>query len=95
MEIKIFFKKKLIYLFLGSDQEGDDDDDSEEDEEFKVSEGSEGKSIISNLKCQICKFQSYNFRSIDLSFASTETKYIKLKPKTQNNIVIFLIFHKK
>ena len=44
-----YFLKKLIYLFLGSDQEGDDDDDSEEDEEFKVSEGSEGKSIISNL----------------------------------------------
>ena len=32
---------------------------------------------------------------IDLSVASTETKYIKLKTKTQNNIVIFGIFHKK
>ena len=31
----------------------------------------------------------------DLSVASTETKYIKLKTKTQNNIVIFGIFHKK
>ena len=30
----------------------------------------------------------------DLSFASTETKYIKLKTKTQSNIVIFGIFHK-
>ena len=28
----------------------------------------------------------------DLSFASTETKYIKLKTKTQNNIVIFGFF---
>ena len=31
----------------------------------------------------------------DLSFASTETKYIKLKTKTQNNIVISGIFHKE
>ena len=31
----------------------------------------------------------------DLSVVSTETKYIKLKTKTQNNIVIFGIFHKK
>ena len=30
----------------------------------------------------------------DLSFASTETKYIKLKTKTQNNIVM-LVFTKK
>ena len=32
--------------------------------------------------------------SIDLSVASTETKYIKLKNKTQNDIFIFGIFHK-
>ena len=31
----------------------------------------------------------------DLSFASTETKFIKPKTKTQNNIVIFRFFHKK
>ena len=31
----------------------------------------------------------------DLSVGSTETKYIKLKTKTQNNIVISGIFHKK
>ena len=31
----------------------------------------------------------------DLSFASTETKFIKPKTKTQNNIVIFGFFHKK
>ena len=31
----------------------------------------------------------------DLSVASTETKYIKLKTKTQNNIVIFGFFSKK
>ena len=29
------------------------------------------------------------FASNDLSFASTETKYIKLKIKIQNNFVIF------
>ena len=34
-------------------------------------------------------------KSYDLSVASTETKYIKLKTKTQKNIVIFGIFHKK
>ena len=28
----------------------------------------------------------------DLSFASTETKYIKVKTQTQNNIVIFGIY---
>ena len=33
--------------------------------------------------------------SYDLSVGSTETKYIKLKTKTQNNIVIFGIFLKK
>ena len=33
--------------------------------------------------------------TFDLSFASTETKYIKVKTKTQNNIVILGIFHKK
>ena len=33
--------------------------------------------------------------TFDLSFASTETKYIKPKTKTQNNIVIFGFFHKK
>ena len=33
--------------------------------------------------------------SNDLSFASTETKFIKPKTKTQNNIVIFGFFHKK
>ena len=33
--------------------------------------------------------------TFDLSFASTETKYIKLKTKTQNNIVISGFFHKK
>ena len=38
---------------------------------------------------------SQNIWTFDLSFASTETKYIKLKTKTQNNIVIFGIFHKK
>ena len=32
---------------------------------------------------------------IDLSIGSTETKYIQLKNKTQNNIVIFGIFSKK
>ena len=31
----------------------------------------------------------------DLSFASTETKFIKPKTKTQNNVVIFGFFHKK
>ena len=31
----------------------------------------------------------------DLSVGSTETKYIKLKTKTQNNIVIYGIFSKK
>ena len=31
----------------------------------------------------------------DLSFASTETKFIKPKTKTQNNIVIFGFFQKK
>ena len=36
-----------------------------------------------------------NAKLNDLSFASTETKYIKLKTKTQNNIVIFGLFHKK
>ena len=44
--MKIPFQKKkylfTLFLFLGSDQEGDDDDDSEDDEEFKVSGGSEG-----------------------------------------------------
>ena len=35
------------------------------------------------------------FESYDLSIGSTETKFIKLKTKTQNNIVIFGIFHKK
>ena len=33
--------------------------------------------------------------TIDLSVGPTETKYIKLKIKTQNNIVILGIFHKK
>ena len=32
--------------------------------------------------------------TIDLSVGSTETKYIKLKIKTQNNIVIFGFFSK-
>ena len=31
----------------------------------------------------------------DLSVGSTETKYIKLKTKPQNNIFLFWIFHKK
>ena len=35
------------------------------------------------------------FEINDLSFASTETKFIKPKTKTQNNIVIFGFFHKK
>ena len=37
------------------------------------------------------KVEKYNafLTRYDLSFASTETKYIKLKTKTQNNIVIF------
>ena len=34
-------------------------------------------------------------KTYDLSFASTETKFIKPKTKTQNNIVIFGFFHKK
>ena len=33
--------------------------------------------------------------TFDLSVGSTETKYIKLKTKTQNDIVIFGVFHKK
>ena len=33
--------------------------------------------------------------TIDLSVGSTETKYIKLKIKTKNNIVIFGFFSKK
>jgi len=37
----------------------------------------------------------YFFQRNDLSFASTETKYIKLKTKTQNNIVIFGFSSKK
>ena len=45
---------------------------------------------ISIITDGTCKF----LVTIDLSFASTETKYIKLKTKTQNNIVIFGIFHK-
>ena len=36
-----------------------------------------------------------NLLFYDLSFAPTETKYIKPKTKTQNNIVIFGFFHKK
>ena len=40
-------------------------------------------------------FERANIESIDLSFASTETKFIKPKTKTQNNIVIFGFFHKK
>ena len=35
------------------------------------------------------------YKMYDLSIGSTETKYIKLKTKTQNNIVIFGIFSKK
>ena len=35
----------------------------------------------------------YIFEKIDLSVGSTETKYIKLKTKPQNIIVIFGIFH--
>ena len=35
------------------------------------------------------------YHTYDLSFASTETKYIKLKTQTQNNIVIFGFFHKR
>ena len=53
-----------------------------------------------NLKRQIAYQSSGNFRMKlwcinDLSFASTEAKFIKPKTKTQNNIVIFGFFHKK
>ena len=40
-------------------------------------------------------FQNFSWQYLgryDLSIASTETKYIKLKTKTQNNIVIFAFF---
>ena len=36
-----------------------------------------------------------NSGTTDLSVGSTETKYIKLKTKTQKDIVILGIFHKK
>ena len=42
-----------------------------------------------NLQSHICN------AAFDLSFASTETKFIKPKTKTQNNIVMFGFFHKK
>ena len=45
------------------------------------------------LKLAIPYTDSFVF--YDLSVGSTETKYIKLKTKTQNNIVISGIFHKK
>ena len=35
------------------------------------------------------------FASFDLSVGSTETKYIKLKTKPQNDIFILGIFHKQ
>ena len=45
-------------------------------------------------RCNI-EINAHFYKICDLSFASTETKYTKLKTKTQNNIVIFGIFHKK
>ena len=36
-----------------------------------------------------------NYKTYDLSFASTETKFKNPITKTQNNIVIFGFFHKK
>ena len=49
------------------------------------------ESYVVNKNLEKLNYSVFN----DLSFASTETKYIKPKTKTKNNIVIFGFFHKK
>ena len=56
----------------------------------------ENTNIISKIDLnKLPKLYKKNFFTYDLSFASTETKFIKPKTKTQNNIVIFGFFLKK
>ena len=49
------------------------------------------ESYVVNKNLEKLNYSVFN----DLSFASTETNYIKPKTKTKNNIVIFRFFHKK
>ena len=51
----------------------------------------DGRSRDIHIECP----KQFKWNSYDLSFASTETKFIKPKTKTQNNIIIFGFFHKK
>ena len=55
----------------------------------------ENPSLYPTILLGIYRLVKIQTKTYDLSFASTETKYIKLKTKPQNNIVIFGIFHKK
>ena len=59
----------------------------------QISQSITTKLIQPQLNCKITLKHPLHIN--DLSFASTETKYIKLKTKTQNNIVIFGFFSKK
>ena len=65
-----------------------------------------GNQYIHNIVSELQKHAALNILKVaipytdsfvfyNLSVGSTETKYIKLKTKTQNNIVISGIFHKK